>query len=84
MIDNKYEFEEISNKNNLIKFELKIVEKNLEIKAFLVENFLTKTYIGNFSLEDLKKQNNYYIQFDDIKMVIDEIKGYYGDNKKEI
>ena len=84
MIDNKYEFEEISNKNNLIKLELKIVEKNLEIKAFLVENFLTKTYIGNFSLEDLKKQNNYYIQFDDIKMVIDEIKGYYGDNKKEI
>ena len=84
MIENKYEFEEISNKNNLIKFELKIVEKNLEIKAFLVENFLTKTYIGNFSLEDLKKQSNYYIQFDDIKMIIDEIKGYYGENKKEI
>ena len=48
MIENKYEFEEISNKNNHIKFEIKVVEKNLEIKDFLIENFLQKHILEIF------------------------------------
>ena len=50
-----YKLNVFSNKNNSIEIEIKIIEKNLEIKALLVEKLLTKTYIGNFSLEDLKK-----------------------------
>ena len=78
-----YEKEVNSNKHDNIKIKIKKIENNLEIQIF-IENFIKKTYIGNFSLDDLKNQSNYYNQFNDPNMIIEEIKGYNGDKKIEV
>ena len=73
-----------SNKHDDIKIEIKTIENNLDFNLFFIENFIKKTYIGKFSLDDLKNQSNYFNQFNDIKMIIDEIKGYIGNRKIEV
>ena len=78
-----YENKINSIKNENIKIKIKKIENNLEILIF-IENFIKKTYIGNFNLDDLKNQSNYYNQFNDTKMIIEEIKGYNGDKKIEV
>ncbi len=78
-----YENEVNSNKHDNIKIKIKKIENNLEIRI-IIENFMKKTYIGNFSLDDLKNQSNYYNQFNDPNMIIEEIKGYNGDKKIEV
>ncbi len=71
-----------SNKENIIKIEIKNNLNILEIKASFVKNYINNTYIGKFSLEDLKRKSNYYNQFNNINMLIKEIKHFY--NKKAI
>ena len=51
-----YENEVNSNKHDNIKIKIKKIENNLEIQIF-IENFIKKTYIGNFSLDDLKNKS---------------------------
>ena len=63
-----YENEVNSNKHDNIKIKIKKIENNLEIQIF-IENFIKKTYIGNFSLDDLKNKSNYFNQFNDTKMI---------------
>ena len=69
-----YRLKTKSNNEEIIKIEIKEIENKLEIKAFFEEDYIIKTYIGNFSLEVLKNQSNYFTQFDDIKMLIQEMK----------
>ena len=78
-----YENKVNSNKHENIKIKIKKKENNLEILIF-IENFIKKTYIGNFSLDDLKNKSNYFNQFNDTKMIIEEIRGYNGDRKIEV
>ena len=77
-----YNLEIRSNKENIITIEIKKISNKLEIKASLVKNYFTNTYIGKFSLEELKKKSNYYNQFNNINMLIREIKHF--NNKKAI
>lgn len=84
MEDNEpYEIKVNSNKHANIKIKIKKIENNLEIRIF-IENIIKKTYIGNFSLDDLKNQSNYYKQFNDTKMIIEEIRGYNKGRKIEV
>lgn len=79
-----YKINTNSNEHDNIQIEIKKKENNLDLNLFYIENFLKKTYIGNFSLEDLKKKSDYFIQFNDPQMIIEEIKGYKGNKKIEI
>ena len=79
-----YEINVNSNKYDNIKIEIKKIKNSIDFNLFFIENFVKKTYIGKFSLDDLKNQSNYFNQFNDIKMIIDEIKGYNGDRKIEV
>ena len=84
MEDNEpYEIKVNSNKHENIKIKIKKIENNLEILIF-IKNFIKKTYLGNFSLDDLKNQSNYYKQFNDTKMIIEEIRGYNEGRKIEV
>ena len=69
-----YKINTNSNEHDDIQIEIKKKENNLDLNLFYIENFLKKTYIGNFSLEDLKKKSDYFIQFNDPQMIIEEIK----------
>ena len=53
-----YEKKVISDKNHSIKIELKSIENNLDFKSFFIEDYITTTYVGSFSLEELKKNQN--------------------------
>ena len=71
-----------SNKGNIINIKINIFLNKLEIKASFVKNYFTNSYIGNFSLEELKRKSNYYNQFNNINMLMREIKRI--NNKKAI
>ena len=74
MEENEYENKINSNKNHFINIEIKSVENKLDFKSFFIDNYITTTYVGKFDLEELKKKSKYYLQFDDSKMIIKEIK----------
>ena len=76
-----YEKEVISDKNHSVKIELKSIENKLDFKSFFIEDYMTTTYVESFSLEELKKKSKYYLQFDESKMIIREIKSYSGERK---
>ena len=77
----KCEREVISNKNHNVKIEIKSIENNLDFKSFFIEDYIETTYVGKFSLEELKRKSKYFMQFDESKMIIKEIKCYSGKRK---
>lgn len=72
--------ETISNKDHTIKIKINIIEKYLNIKASFNEDYITTSYESKYSLEELQNQSKYYNQFDNVKMIIKEIKSYNGNN----
>ena len=73
-----------SNKNHLIFMEIKSQHNSLFFNSYFIENYITTKYIGEYSLEELQKNSDYYKQFSDIKMLIKEIEAYAGAEKINI
>ena len=78
----KYEEDIVSNKNHKMHIEISSNKNNLEIKSFFIEDYFVKTtFTGKFTLEELSKNSDYYKQFKDTNMIIEEIIGYKREEK---
>ena len=79
-----YKLSAISDKNHIMQIELKSIEKYINLNSSYIEDYIKTTFIGNFSLDELSRESNYYKQFENGKKIIEEIKGYKGNEKINI
>ena len=73
-----YKISALSEKNHWVQIELIPLEKNITFNSFYIEDYIKTTFTGNFSLEELIRESNYYKQFEKGSKIIEEIKGYKG------
>ena len=71
--------EAISDKNNKFSLLFNTVDSKLNIKA-TNDDIIQKTYSNTFSV-DVIKENKYFLQFDDLKEICEELKDRISESK---
>lgn len=71
-----YENEIITERNHLMKLDMKIINNKLVINCYYEEDFLRTTFSNSFSLEELNNNSHYFRQFKTITNCLNEIIGY--------
>ena len=70
----KYELTIISDKNHKIFLSIEIKNTKLCISCYYFEDYFKINFFKEYTLEELKKELNYFKQFNNEKEILEEIK----------
>ena len=82
--NDKYKKTIISNKGYEMNLTIEAKEQNLIFNCFCFKDYFKEKYHKEFSLDELKKNLDYYKQFKEPKQIIKEIKNNVNEDKETI
>ena len=77
--ENEYEIQLPTDKNNTYSITF-ISDDSLEITANLINSIINKSFSNRFAFEEIK-ENEYFLEFNDLNEIFDEIKDKIINNK---
>ena len=77
--ENSFLIELASNKNNSYSVEFNLINY-IEITANQINNIIHKTYSNKYSFEEIR-ETKYFLKFDNLDEILDEIKVRIDKNK---
>ena len=78
-VENLYKIKLITKQENEMTILIKIENSKLNFICYYFKDYFKISFQNSFSLEELKKKSNYFLQFTEIKGIFDEI---YDNPKK--